>query len=335
MEGCGLLYEEWRVGRCWSRLGRMVIVFILLCVVILEICGSESPVYPGAAKKNVSGTGGLRTEENESTVLFGVAQRKEWEKSEEFSVAEPPVPVSEEVSDLGSEMKATDMSDDLISEGEDAVIFAEPDDPAPTVPEAEAPMMPGDTVASVPEEEIPAAPEEELPEEEVPDLTFPVTVEGFLVDESGFICGIADPAEAVWDGYMELPAEGCTGIAAGAFVEAPAGTMEMYIPSNITYIEEGAFIGLPDMEWFEMEPSGNYYTKNGVLFSDGGTCILGFPAGRVGNYKVPSQVTRFAVDAFTDARISVVDAAECALTDTGNFPASIQLVSEMEVTPGA
>ena len=68
MEGCGLLYEEWRVGRYWSRLGRMVMVFILLCVVILEICGSESPVYPGAAKKNVSGTGGIWTQENLSLI---------------------------------------------------------------------------------------------------------------------------------------------------------------------------------------------------------------------------------------------------------------------------
>ena len=335
MEGCGLLYEEWRVGRCWSRLGRMAVVLFLLCVVVLEICGSESPVYPGTAEKNVSGTGGIWTQENRSTILFGLAEKEKWEKSATVSVTALSVPAWEGVSVPDSEMKVADMSADLISGGEAPADFSEPGYPDATVPEEEVPIIPGDTVVPVPEEEVPAAPEEDLPEEELPDTTFPVTVKGFLLDESGFICGIADPAEAVWDGYMELPAEGCTGIAAGAFVEAPAGTMEMYIPSNITYIEEGAFIGLPDMEWFEMEPSGNYYTKNGVLFSDGGTCILGFPAGRVGNYKVPSQVTRFAVDAFTDARISVVDAAECALTDTGNFPASIQLVSEMEVTPGA
>lgn len=335
MEGCGLLYEEWRVGRYWSRLGRMTVVLILLCVVILGICRTESTVYPGTEEKNVSGTGGLRTKESGSTVFFGLAERKEWEKPAGLSAEAPPVPVSEGMTGLGSEIKVADMSDDLISEGEDTAVFAKPVDPAPAAPEAEVPMIPGDTAGTVPEEEAPAVPEEDLSEEEVPDTAFPVTVKGFLVDESGFICGIADPAEVVWDGYMELPAEGCTGIAAGAFTEALAGTTEVYIPSNITYIEEGAFIGLPDMEWFESDPAGNYYTEDGVLFSDGGTCILGFPAGRVGNYKVPPQVTRFAMDAFTDARISVVDAAECSLTDIGNFPASVRLVSETELTPGA
>ena len=54
------------------------------------------------------------------------------------------------------------------------------------------------------------------------------------------------------------------------------------VKTSISYIEEGAFAGLSNVEWFETEAAGDYYTDEGVLFSEGGTCILAFPAGRTG-----------------------------------------------------
>ena len=151
-------------------------------------------------------------------------------------------------------------------------------------------------------------------------------IDGFLVNESGIIYGISDPDLVVNDGYMEFPTEKCTGIAAGTFSSGLPTVREIFIPANITYIEEGAFSGLANMEWFEMESSGAYYTEEGVLFAEHGTCLLAFPAGRTGNYKVPSHVVRFAAGSFDSAQIEVLDATACILTDVSGIPENISLL---------
>ena len=150
-------------------------------------------------------------------------------------------------------------------------------------------------------------------------------VEGFLVDENGTICSIADPGKAVKNGYMRLPSEGCSSVAADAFANVPSGIIEVYIPANITYIEEGAFAGFGQTEWFSTDPSGAYTSRDGVLFSEGGTCLLAFPAGRIGIYKVPQGVLRFATGAFEGASISKLDIRNCSVEDMGNIPETIQI----------
>lgn len=209
-----------------------------------------------------------------------------------------------------------------------------PDEPAvPIVPDEPAvpivPDEPSAPPANIADETPDAGAEEDAsPDSSNPDVPGAVmtTVNGFYVNEAGMICGIADPETAVSDGYAEIPAEGCTGIAAGAFDGSPAGIREIYIPGNITVIEEGALSGLTDMEWIEMESSGEYITIDGVLFSDNGACLLTFPAGRIGSYKVPSQVTWFAADAFKASGLSAVDTSGCSLLDAGNLPGTIQLI---------
>lgn len=150
---------------------------------------------------------------------------------------------------------------------------------------------------------------------------------GFLVDESGIIYGIADAAQVVTEGYVAVPTEGCRGIAAGTFASGLPEGREIFIPGNIASIEEGAFVGLGNMEWYEADPSGGYSSEEGVLFSENGTCILAFPAGRTGIYKVPSRVVRFASGAFAGASIQSVDATDCALTDVGDIPSGIEVVT--------
>lgn len=155
----------------------------------------------------------------------------------------------------------------------------------------------------------------------------PGAIGGFLVDESGIIYGIADAAQVVTEGYVAIPTEGCRGIAAGTFASGLPEAREIFIPGNITSIEEGAFVGLGNMEWYEADPSGGYSSEEGVLFSENGTCILAFPAGRTGTYKVPSRVVRFASGAFAGASIQSVDATNCALTDVGDIPSGIEVVT--------
>ena len=151
-------------------------------------------------------------------------------------------------------------------------------------------------------------------------------VSGFIVDESGMIRGISDMSLAASDLCLYLPAEGCTGIAYGAFAGVAEEIVDVYIPSNITNIEEGAFLGLPYVCKYEVE-SGNsmYYTENGVMFSEGGSCLLAFPSGRTGTYFVPAGVTRFANDAFAGSMLSKLDTRSCTLEDMGNLPESISI----------
>lgn len=176
-------------------------------------------------------------------------------------------------------------------------------------------------------EEIPADPPAYIPSDPVTKV-----VEGFLVDESGTICGIAEPGTAVRNGRMLLPSEGCTAIAGGAFLNAPGGIREIHIPANITEIAEGAFSGLNETEWFSAEEGGNYVSVDGVLFSDGGTCLFAFPAARIGIYRVPAGVVRFAADAFTGASVSKLDTRGCSLEDTGNLPEEIEIIKAPQNT---
>ena len=210
------------------------------------------------------------------------------------------------------------VADDTIPGGAEEVLPIIPDgteEIAPTDPDIPVnPDIPVDP--DVPADDGTAAPPENIPG----------TAGGFYVDSAGMITGIADPS-AVRDGYLELPSEGCSGIASGAFLNAPAGIREIYIPENIVTIEAGAFLGLDEMEWYEKTPSGGMYTQDGVLFSEGGTCILAFPPARIGSYKVPVQVTRFAADAFAGSRSEALDAEECGAIDTGNLPSHIKLIT--------
>lgn len=204
-----------------------------------------------------------------------------------------------------------------------------PEEPEVSVPEGTAPVIPEVPEASVPEEpatSVPDDPAEQVPPENTGNGSVPGVIDGFLVNESGIIYGISDPDLVVNNGYMEFPTEKCTGIAAGTFSSGLPTVREIFIPANITYIEEGAFSGLANMEWFEMESSGAYYTEEGVLFAEHGTCLLAFPAGRTGNYKVPSHVVRFAAGSFDSAQIEVLDATACILTDVSGIPENISLL---------
>ena len=204
-----------------------------------------------------------------------------------------------------------------------------PEVPEASVPEEPATSVPEEPATSVPEEpaiSVPDDPAEQVPPENTGNGSVPGVIDGFLVNESGIIYGISDPDLVVNNGYMEFPTEKCTGIAAGTFSSGLPTVREIFIPANITYIEEGAFSGLANMEWFEMESSGAYYTEEGVLFAEHGTCLLAFPAGRTGNYKVPSHVVRFAAGSFDSAQIEVLDATACILTDVSGIPENISLL---------
>lgn len=236
--------------------------------------------------------------------------------SEPAAAAEPP---AAETPETDTVLPVTDIPGNA-----ESVI---PDNTEPDIPAAVPPKSPAGDEETV----LPGTPSDGGAENGEEDTEEPAgsvnTVGGFLVDEGGMICGIADAGAAAADGVLVLPSEGCIGIKSGAFLEAPAGIVEVYLPGNITVIETGAFLGLDEVEWYEADPQNDvYYTEDGIIFSENGTCILAFPPGRVGIYPVPSQVKVFAADAFAGARIEKLITVECDLEDTGNLPESIVIM---------
>lgn len=135
------------------------------------------------------------------------------------------------------------------------------DDSGSDIPDSDIPGT-GDAVSDPPASDIP---EDSASAGDVSDGTAEAPAEdpanGFIIDESGMICGISDAGLAVTDLCLNLPAEGCTGIARGAFAGVAAEIVEVHIPSGITYIEEGAFAGMSQVCKFEVEAGKVYTTR--------------------------------------------------------------------------
>lgn len=120
-------------------------------------------------------------------------------------------------------------------------------------------------------------------------------INGFLLDEEGWIVGIDPATFATDDGYLELPSESCKGIRAHAFEGCTEAITEIYVPENIVGMEEGAFLGLPDLEWLEVEACNpNFSSLDGVIFDKEDSRLFAFPAARTGTYEPPASLTEIA-----------------------------------------
>lgn len=330
MEWCEKIYGEWRSAEGFRRLERAAAVLILLVLAVIGIEDGNTgfPELTGGYSIELeAGAAGSALSGNEAALP---------------DITPAAMPGADEI--LSSVMKAVfeSITGELPVKPEKDVKTAVgtveiptavliPEEPNPSAPEM---SLPETAVPVLPEDgTAPSVPVEEFPAENPPEESVPENVNGFLVDTSGMICGIAD-TDVISDGYLVLPAEGCSGIRVSAFADVSELITEIYIPANITQIEEGAFACLSCLEWLEAEGSDSCFTEDGVLFSENGTCILGFPSARTGGYKVPQRVTRFAADAFATAQIETLDAVGCSLSDTGNLPSSIRLLLSGDLAGG-
>ncbi len=342
MELHEILYEERFSADVLSRFTKMILVFLVFFTMAANVCFSNP-----AAGQNISSApetvlpissdaeSNVGLDEADALFVTELVLQPIISGSDKFMIsADPasavvfPAKVENGILDMLEKTAAAvpDESEATVPEGP---ALSVPDGPTAVIPEDTATVMPEEPEAIVPEDPAVSVPEEPtvpIPPENAVSESVTGVIDGFLVNESGIIYGISDPDLVVNDGYLEFPAEGCTGIAAGTFGGGLPSVREIFIPANITYIEEGAFSGLTNMEWFEMESTGAYYTEEGILFSESGTCLLAFPAGRTGNYKVPSHVERFAAGAFDSAQIEVLDATACTLTDVSGIPENISLL---------
>ena len=138
------------------------------------------------------------------------------------------------------------------------------------------------------------------------------TATPFLIDEAGMLYGINEEMLDCTSGVLELPSENCVGIRSHAFINGFTDIYEIYIPSNISVIETGAFDGIDNLFDIMVEEGNlNYASIDGVLYDEDRTTLLTFPAGRTGGYIVPTQTERIAANAFAQTGLSVIDIRDC------------------------
>lgn len=171
--------------------------------------------------------------------------------------------------------------------------------------------------------EVPVKPEEpETPEvpvtPEKPDVPeVPEAPVGFTINGDGLVSSYNPAAGLVnFDGELNLPSEGCTGLLSCVFAGMGAGIGSIKIPSNITFIEDGAFRDLTELWAIEASPDHPTYANyENVLYDSSLSTIIAFPAGRVGNYKVPGSVTSLGEYAFANSGLSAIDMRECGIVE--------------------
>ena len=138
------------------------------------------------------------------------------------------------------------------------------------------------------------------------------TATPFLIDGDGMLYGINEEMLDCTSGVLELPSENCVGIRSHAFINGFTDIYEIYIPSNISVIETGAFDGIDNLFDIMVEEGNlNYTSIDGVLYDEDRTTLLTFPAGRTGGYIVPTQTERIAANAFAQTGLSVIDIRDC------------------------
>ena len=138
------------------------------------------------------------------------------------------------------------------------------------------------------------------------------TATPFLIDEAGMLYGINEEMLDCTSGVLELPSENCVGIRSHVFINGFTDIYEIYIPSNISVIETGAFDGIDNLFDIMVEEGNlNYASIDGVLYDEDRTTLLTFPAGRTGGYIVPTQTERIAANAFAQTGLSVIDIRDC------------------------
>ena len=317
MEFCGVFYETGYLRAVYDRIRKLFFVFLMAAVLTVGMMGQgmETINFGSVRLKDMAGRA-------VAEYAAGVGT------TGSFMISVTEIQISADVSaDLFTVPAVISERSEDLNTGNSAAVVLPVEDTVTDAPIIET-ILPNDPPISGELSDIPVIDENisddpALEEGGVGDKT--VIGGGFVTDASGMICGISDLSVISEDGYLILPSEGCRGIAAGAFASCKDIISEIYIPANISEIEERAFTDLTSLGWIEMETSAGYYTEDGVLFSKDGTCLLAFPPARTGNYKVPSHVTEIADGAFDRAGISVLDASDCSVLEIRSLPSYIEL----------
>ena len=277
----------------------------MLCVAILT-----GAVF---SRKAVGTKGYLSAEKQEETrndIAVSKMEKIVAAGSQEIIVSEPDKTVMAEAKDNLAEKEEAIMDtpkNTVVDEAKDVIT----DEPKDTIVDEAKDVITGEPKDTIVNEskDIPKNDTEES-EDAKTDIAEAATP--FLIDEAGMLYGINEEMLDCKSGVLELPSENCVGIRSHAFINGFTDIYEIYIPSNISVIETGAFDGIDNLFDIMVEEGNiNYTSIDGVLYDEEEITLLAFPAGRTGGYIVPTQTERIAANAFAQTGLSVIDIRDC------------------------
>ena len=279
----------------------------------LEIYGFYRPIM----KRTIVGilcvailTGAVFSRKAVGTKEYLSAEKQEETKKDIVGSNMEKIVAAEPQEIIASEPDKTVMAEekDILAEQEEAAIA---DTPKNTVVNEAKDVItdePKDTIVN----ESNDIPKNDTEESEDAKTDIVETATPFLIDEAGMLYGINEEMLDCTSGVLELPSENCVGIRSHAFINGFTDIYEIYIPSNISVIETGAFDGIDNLFDIMVEEGNlNYTSIDGVLYDEDRTTLLTFPAGRTGGYIVPTQTERIAANAFAQTGLSVIDIRDC------------------------
>lgn len=291
MEGCLEIYGFYRPIIKRTIVGMLCVAILTGAVFSRKAVGTKE--YLSAEKQ----------EETRNDIAVSKMEKIVAAESQEIIVSEPDKTVMAEAKDN-------------LAEKEEAIIAAESkvnivDVPKNTVVDEAKDVItdePKDTIVN----ESNDIPKNDTEESEDAKTDIAETATPFLIDEAGMLYGINEEMLDCTSGVLELPSENCVGIRSHAFINGFTDIYEIYIPSNISVIETGAFDGIDNLFDIMVEEGNiNYTSIDGVLYDEEEITLLAFPAGRTGGYIVPTQTERIAANAFAQTGLSVIDIRDC------------------------
>ena len=251
-----------------------------------------------------------KQEETRNDIAVSKMEKIVAAESQEIIVSEPDKTVMAEAKDNLAEKEEAIMDtpkNTVVDEAKDVIT----DEPKDTIVDEAKDVItdePKDTIVN----ESNDIPKNDTEESEDAKTDIAETATPFLIDEAGMLYGINEEMLDCRSGVLELPSENCVGIRSHAFINGFTDIYEIYIPSNISVIETGAFDGIDNLFDIMVEEGNiNYTSIDGVLYDEEEITLLAFPAGRTGGYIVPTQTERIAANAFAQTGLSVIDIRDC------------------------
>ena len=277
----------------------------ILCVAILT-----GAVFSRKAVGTKEYLSAKKQEETRNDVAVSKMEKIVAAESQKIIVSEPDKTVMAEAKDNLAEKEEAIMDtpkNTVVDEAKDVIT----DVPKNTIVDEAKDVItdePKDTIVN----ESNDIPKNDTEESEDAKTDIAETATPFLIDEAGMLYGINEEMLDCRSGVLELPSENCVGIRSHAFINGFTDIYEIYIPSNISVIETGAFDGIDNLFDIMVEEGNiNYTSIDGVLYDEEEITLLAFPAGRTGGYIVPTQTERIAANAFAQTGLSVIDIRDC------------------------
>ncbi len=86
-----------------------------------------------------------------------------------------------------------------------------------------------------------------------------------------------------------------------------SGLESVYLPENVGYVGEYAFVGLSKLTEFKVSENNPYYKAvDGLLVSKNGRKLIAVPSGRTGSLTVPEDIEVIGFGAFEDSKLSEI-----------------------------